>query len=216
MDFTVVIRTYNRAKYIPDLLQQLKAQIEVDQLNWEIIIIDNNSTDNTAEIVKSYQDNWDKSYPLKYFLETKQGGFYARKRAIKEAKANLIGFLDDDNLPALNWVKQAYLFAQEHPQAGAFGSKIIGEFEGEIPENIEEIAAFFPIITWPETFCFNTSKHKGLLPPGAGLVINKKAWLENVPEFLTLQGPVGDKLDRKNRASLLRVGAQCLLLYNIG
>jgi hypothetical protein len=40
-----------------------------------------------------------------------------------------VGFLDDDNIPAPNWVAAAYAFAQEHPAAGAYGSRIHGDFE---------------------------------------------------------------------------------------
>jgi len=97
LDFTVAIPTYNGESRLPELLERLRNQICTPYLTWEIIVIDNNSTDNTPKVVQAYQENWQCAYPLKYCLETKQGAAYARKRAVEEAKGQLIGFLDDDN-----------------------------------------------------------------------------------------------------------------------
>jgi glycosyltransferase involved in cell wall biosynthesis len=199
LNISVAIRIYNGEKRIGQLLQTLRSQIGVDNISWEIVIVDNNSTDNTANIIHQYQADWPKSYPINYYFETKQGAFFARKRAIKEAQGLLIGFLDDDNIPAPDWVASAYSFGQLHLQAGAYGSYISGDFEVEPPKNFERIAHFFPIIEREKLICFNVRPYNrlGLLPPGAGLVIRKKAWIENVPESLFLQGPIGDSLAAK-------------------
>ncbi len=65
-----------------------------------MIVVDNNSTDITAEIVESYQPNWPQSVPLRYAFAPKQGAAFARQRAVEKAKGEFIGFLDDDNLRA--------------------------------------------------------------------------------------------------------------------
>lgn len=142
-NFSVAIRTYNRAKYLPELLEKLRSQINTDNISWEIVIVDNNSTDNTANIIQQYQRDWKKNFPINYYFESKQGASFARQRAIKEAKAPLIGFLDDDNIPAPDWVASAYTFGQAYPQAGAYGSRIHGDFEVQPPENFERIAGFY-------------------------------------------------------------------------
>lgn len=196
-DFTVAIRTHNRGNYLAKLLERLRSQRDTENINWEIIIVDNNSTDKTANIIQEYQKTWIEKFSLKYFFEPQQGAFHARQRAIKEANSPLIGFLDDDNLPASDWVAKACLFAQAHPQAAAYGSQIHGIFEAPPPANFERIAGFLPIIERKETICFNTYNIKGVLPPGAGLVIYKQAWLDCVPQHLTLQGPVGQSLAAK-------------------
>ncbi|MCP2730928.1 hormogonium polysaccharide biosynthesis glycosyltransferase HpsE [Symplocastrum sp. BBK-W-15] len=199
VDFSVAIRTYNGEQRLPEVLDRLKTQVGVDNISWEIVIIDNNSTDNTAKIIEQYQSDWCNSYPLKYYFEPKQGASFARKRAIQEAQGFLIGFLDDDNVPTANWVASAYAFGKLHPQAGAYGSRIHGDFEVEPPQNFERIAHFLPIIEREELICFNSHPdgRLGLFPPGAGLVIRKEAWLENVPDSLILQGPIGDSLAAK-------------------
>jgi glycosyltransferase involved in cell wall biosynthesis len=199
VDFSVAIRTYNGEKCLPDLLEQLRSQINPENIVWEIVIVDNNSTDNTAKIIQEYQSNWTENCSINYYFESRQGASFARIRAMQEAKSPLVGFLDDDNIPALDWVASAYTFGQAYPQAGAYGSRIHGDFEVQPPENFERIAGFFPIIEREEKICFNHGLYDrlGLFPPGAGLVIRKSAWDKNVPECLQLQGPIGDSLAAK-------------------
>ncbi|AFZ27662.1 glycosyl transferase [Cylindrospermum stagnale PCC 7417] len=189
LDFTVVIPTYNGESRLPELLERLQNQLNTENLSWEIIVVDNNSSDNTAKVVQSYQENWQCSYPLKYCFESKQGAAYARKRAVAEAQGELIGFLDDDNYPISNWVAAAYSFAQEHSKAGAYGSQIHPDWEVEPPENFQRIAPFLAI-TERGNLPLLYEPHKKLLPPSAGLVVRKQAWLESVPNNSILTGRV--------------------------
>ena len=188
-DFTVAIPTYNGETRLPGLLEKLKNQINTENITWEIIIIDNNSNDSTAKIIRDYQARWQNNFPLKYFLETKQGAAYARQRAIDEANSEFIGFLDDDNYPISSWVEKAYLFGKNNPQVGAFASQVHPNWEIEPPENFQQLAPFLaitergnlPLIYKPE---------KKLLPPSAGLVVRRQAWLESVPEKPILTGRI--------------------------
>lgn len=188
-DFTVAICTYNGENRLTDVLNKLCSQVDVENLNWEIIIIDNNSQDNTAEVIKQYQTNWQQSYSLKYYFEPTQGLAYARKKAIQESQSPLIGFLDDDNLPNENWVANAYLFGKQHPQAGAYGGQIHGKFEVEPPPNFARIARFFALIEGQKTYSYNQkyqNNRQRMFPPGAGIVIRKQAWLESVADNFVL------------------------------
>ncbi|SKB12235.1 Glycosyl transferase family 2 [Planktothrix sp. PCC 11201] len=187
VDITIAIPTYNGATRLPAVLEKLRSQTGTEQINWEIIIVDNNSTDSTAELVKTYQDNWSDIVPLKCVLETEQGAAFARKRAIKESESLLIGFLDDDTLPALDWVEKAYEFAQNHPKAGAFGSQIHGVYEAETPTNFNRISSFFAITERGDSPHLYEPKMK-MLPPSAGLVVRCQVWLETVPEDTFLSG----------------------------
>ena len=199
LNFSVAIRTYNGEKYLPLLLEKLRSQVNTENISWEIVIVDNNSTDNTTRIIQEYQLDWPESYPIHYFFEPQQGACYARQRAMKEAKGSLVGFLDDDNLPSPDWVASAYVFGQTHPQAGAYNGLIHAIYQGQPPKNFKKIASCLAIIEWKETepFCFNLQKKGGLLPPGAGIVIRKEAWEENVPLNLKLKGPVSGSLNAK-------------------
>jgi len=187
--FTVAIPTYNGEFRLPGLLHRLENQVGTEGISWEIIVVDNNSQDHTAEFIRNLQANWQHSYPLRYFFEAEQGAAYARARAIAESQSELIGFLDDDNYPESNWVIAAYRFAQKYPCAGAYASQIHPHWEVEPPENFQRIAPYLAI-TERGNLPLLYQPSKKLLPPSAGLVMRKQAWIESVPERSILTGRV--------------------------
>lgn len=193
IDFTVVIPTYNSETRIGLVLEKLAQQVLTETITWEILVIDNNSTDNTAKAIKKYQENWQPKSKLKYFREEKQGAAFARQRGIQESNAPLIGFLDDDNIPESNWVQEAYNFAQNHLQAGAFGSLITGDFEIPPPPNFDRIKAFLALTNRGNQPLLYDPRSK-YLPPSAGLVVRKEAWLESVPDHCILGGRIDDNM----------------------
>ncbi|MGK7941963.1 MAG: hormogonium polysaccharide biosynthesis glycosyltransferase HpsE [Crocosphaera sp.] len=193
LDFTVTIVTYNGAKRLPDVLKKLSNQINTETISWEVLVVDNNSTDQIEEIIKSFQNKSSFPVPLRYTFEQKQGAGYARQKAIQEAQSDLIGFLDDDNLPMDNWVISAYQFAQNYPNAGAYGSQIHGEYEVNPPVNFERIKAFLAITErGNEPLLYNPKSR--FLPPSAGLVVRREAWLKTVPNNCVLTGRVKDNM----------------------
>jgi glycosyltransferase involved in cell wall biosynthesis len=204
VDLTVAIPTYNGARRLPEVLDRLRMACQDASLvmphspqtpqasynhrfKWEVMVVDNNSTDDTAKIVQAYQANWPVQCPLTYCFEPQQGAAFARRRAFIEAKGELVGFLDDDNIPEPDWVAAAYAFAREHPKAGAYGSRIRGEFEVTPPENFHRLTPFLAITErGSQPRCYEPQQR--VLPPSAGLVVRKLAWLESVPSQLVLSG----------------------------
>lgn len=193
LDFSVGICTYNGANRLPHVLNQLQQQINTDNIQWEIIVIDNNSTDNTAQIVQEFQANWPLSCTLKYFFEPKQGLAYARQSAVEQASGKFIAFLDDDNLPTVDWVASAYAFGCQHPQAGAYGGRIHAALEKNAPQDFKKLALFLALID-RGTNAHIYERRKGILPPAAGLVVQREVWLENVPNKLFLVGRVNKSM----------------------
>jgi glycosyltransferase involved in cell wall biosynthesis len=193
VDFTVAIPTYNGAERLPEILERLRSQIGVAHLDWEIIVVDNNSQDATARVVAEFQATWPQPSRLKYCLEPRQGAAFARMRAVEEAKSEWVGLLDDDNLPAPNWVAAAYAFGEAHPQAGAYASQIHGELDVEPPLNFERIAPFLGITErGSQPHLYEPDQLK--LPPAAGLVVRQSAWRAVVPQQPMLRGRVGKSL----------------------
>ena len=186
-DLTIAICTYNGAQRLPAVLDGLLQQTGTADVSWEVLVVDNHSTDETAAVVRRYQRQWPSTMPLRYCFEPNQGAAYARHRAIQSAHSELIGFLDDDNLPAHNWVAAAYRFAQRHPQVGAYGSQIQGKFDGPLPSDFNRIQSFFALTQRGET-PHPYRSWKKVLPPSAGLVVRRQAWLHHVPEQLMLTG----------------------------
>ena len=90
MMFSIVLPTFNRAKFIKNAINSVISQSFGD---WELIIVDDGSTDNTKEIVKSFNDP-----RIKYIYQKNSERSNARNRGIKESKANWICFLDSDDI----------------------------------------------------------------------------------------------------------------------
>ena len=193
VNFTIAIPTYNGGNSLHYLLDALLNQTGINNLNWEVIVADNNSTDNTAKVVSQYQSKWQSKWPrtsrLKYLLEPEQGAGFARNRAARAAKGELIGFLDDDVIPASTWIANAYRFGQDNPQAGIFSGQIHGKFAAPPPKNFQRIQGFLAVREHgPEPYPFDPDNLS--LPTGAAFVARRAAWVENVPDCPVFVGRV--------------------------
>lgn len=98
MKFSVIIPAYNEAQYIEPVIEVLKKQT-VPRKDFEIIVVDNNSGDNTAEIAK-------KAGADKVVKEIKQGTNMARQRGAEESRGEILVFLDADTLPPPDWLEK--------------------------------------------------------------------------------------------------------------
>ncbi|MBE9144577.1 hormogonium polysaccharide biosynthesis glycosyltransferase HpsE [Planktothrix mougeotii] len=192
IDFTVVIPTYNGAIRVPDVLEKLRSQKGTENITWEIIVVDNNSHDQTANIIQEIITSWDELFTLRYIFEKQQGIAFARQRGVEESQGELIGFLDDDNFPDENWVLQAYLFGQEHPKAGSYGGQIHANYQVEPPQNFKRVEHLLLAIRESGDQPFLFCPEQLQLPSGAGLVVGKKAWLDHVPSKLVNTGRGGN------------------------
>jgi GT2 family glycosyltransferase len=103
-------------------------------LEWEIIIVDNNSVDDTKKVVKEIQNSW--KIPI-YIEEKNQGISYARNRGIRHAKGKLIAFTDDDVIVDPNWIKNI-ITAFEENDAECVGGKILPIWEKTKPDWLSE------------------------------------------------------------------------------
>jgi glycosyltransferase involved in cell wall biosynthesis len=187
---TIAICTYNGAQRLPQVLDCLRSQVQTESISWEVIVVDNNSTDNTAATVDRYRETyWQQNVPLKYVFESHQGLAFARQRAIQEASGTWVAFLDDDNLPANNWVAAAYAFGAAHPHAGAYSGQIRGKFDSAPPSLSPLVASMLALQNDGERqrqFCPDRLN----LPPGAGLVVRRQAWQQSAPARPFLVGRV--------------------------
>ncbi len=126
---TVVICTYNRDKFIGAALECLARQTLTPSL-FEIVVVDNNSTDNTAFISK----NFITAHPelnARYVLETNRGLSFARNRGIEEAKAPIITFMDDDAEAVPGFLESILHFLKDHPTTAGIGGKVIPRYSEE-------------------------------------------------------------------------------------
>ena len=187
LDMVVVIPTYNGAQRLPEVLDALAQQGGVASLQWAVWVVDNNSTDHTAAVVRQYQQQWGDGLPLEYHQELRQGAGFARQYAIETAPATWVAFLDDDNIPDAGWLQAAWQFIQTHPGIGAVSSRIRGDFEAALPPGFEQITPYLAI-TERGNQPLRYSPRSRLVPPSAGLVVNREIWRQNVPNHCILNG----------------------------
>ena len=132
MILSIVICSYNRASYISGALDSLYHQ-SAGLDNFEAIIVDNNSTDNTAEVFKQ----WRSSHANGSFTcltETKQGASFARNTGAKGAKGQWLCFMDDDAIANSNYVENIIKHIKTKPEAIGFGGRIIPKYIPSEPE----------------------------------------------------------------------------------
>jgi glycosyltransferase involved in cell wall biosynthesis len=123
---SVVICTYNpRESYLNRTLAALYNQT-LPKTEWELIIVDNNSCGKISDkLDPSRYDN------IKVVIEKQVGIAHARIRGMKEAKSDLLLFVDDDNVLEEKYLEKALQIAYDFPQMGVFGGQLIPEFEAQ-------------------------------------------------------------------------------------
>ncbi|WP_139207666.1 glycosyltransferase [Bacillus sp. 71mf] len=131
LKLSLIVPTYNREKYLTKaLLSFLNQSLSPDK--YEILIIDNNSTDQTALTVRKIMESATVSW--KYLKEMKQGLHYVRNKGILEAKGDIVIFGDDDIIASSNWLENIMQEFEQHPQTGICGGKIKPLWQSQ-PEN---------------------------------------------------------------------------------
>ena len=128
MRFSVIIATYNRAEELVKTLESLK-KLESTK-PWEVIIVDNNSADNTRDVVLKAIDTF--PVPLHYLLEKEQGRSAALNAGIRAAKGEILAITDDDVRVDPLWLRNAEQ-AFERLQCDYVGGKALPIWSGKIP-----------------------------------------------------------------------------------
>lgn len=131
-DISIIVPTYNRSDYLQDTLHSL-LYTSAEANSYEILVIDNNSTDDTPEVVnkviKLHSD-----IHIRYIKESKQGLSHARNRGIEEAAAEVLLFLDDDIRTESSFIGAWLSFFKRYPHASGGGGKIQVQFDDPRPE----------------------------------------------------------------------------------
>ena len=120
MDVTVAICTWNRAKLLDATLAQMCKLRIPSGITWELLVVDNNCTDDTPAVVERYADR----LPVRRLDEKNQGMSYARNCAQRAAAADLLLWTDDDVLVDEDWLAAYVRAAARWPNAGYFGGLI--------------------------------------------------------------------------------------------
>jgi glycosyltransferase involved in cell wall biosynthesis len=137
MDVSVIICTWNRAPILDRVLAQM-AKLEVPaSLAWEMIVVNNNSQDETESVIAKHAAH----LPLRGLMEPRQGKSFAANRGANAARGKLLIWADDDIFVRPDWITQYVGAASRFPEAAFFGGPIEVMFEAEPPRWIARYLA---------------------------------------------------------------------------
>ncbi len=131
IEISAIISTYNRAQFLDGLFSSVLEQ-SIDKNRYEIVIVNNNCTDNTEEICHKFIH----SHPeikINYCIEKQQGLSYGRNRGIEESVGSIVTFLDDDAIIAPDFFETTLSFFSQHPEVNAIGGKILLKYMDKKP-----------------------------------------------------------------------------------
>jgi len=171
---SVVVCCYNSVGRIKPTLEHLLNQKISSTILWEIIIVDNNSTDNTASFCKELLEGSKIAYSI--VLEKRQGLSFARKTGYDTAQYNLLLFVDDDNWLADNYIQTTYSIMNEYSDIAILGGKGSPVFSEStiVPEWFQAFQQSYAVGAQSD----NTSIDLQYVPLvyGAGFIIRKAYW----------------------------------------
>jgi glycosyltransferase involved in cell wall biosynthesis len=133
-EISIVICTYNRAALLRQCVDGIVDQ-SIGPERFELVVVDNNSTDNTASVISSFSDH---VRNLKYVFEEVQGLSRARNRALEEASAPVVIFVDDDAIPYPDWAERFIEAFERFPDAAVIGGECEPLFESARPPWLDD------------------------------------------------------------------------------
>lgn len=119
---SVVLCTYDRASTLKGTLESLRRLSVPAQLAWELVLVDNNSSDDTARVVARHREL--AASDVRYVFEPEQGHSRARNRGIREARGSILAFTDDDVTVEPHWLEQIHETYERFDCLGV-GGKIV-------------------------------------------------------------------------------------------
>ncbi|MBV8358460.1 MAG: glycosyltransferase family 2 protein [Deltaproteobacteria bacterium] len=167
---SVVICSHNGEKVLPATLAHLKNQHCIKGLKWEVLLIDNASSDNTALVARQCWSD-DGPAPMRVVREPQLGLCHARRRGFDEAQYEVVSFIDDDNWVAPTWVATASRCMSTDLQLGAMGSANTAVTEVSFPEWFSRYCAYYAAWDYPRSATIAT-----WFLIGAGMTVRKKTW----------------------------------------
>jgi glycosyltransferase involved in cell wall biosynthesis len=165
---SVIICTHNPLEaYLNRVLTALAEQT-FPNAHWELLLIDNASNESVGE---RYNISWHPNG--RHIREAELGLTSARLRGITEAKAELLIFVDDDNVLASDYLECAYKISNTFPFLGAWGGQALAEYEIEPPEWLPPISWRLGVRSLSGDTWSNDPEHWIARPFGAGLCVRR-------------------------------------------
>ena len=193
---SVLICTFNRARQLRETLSALQSMVPPADCAVEILVVDNNSTDNTTAVIGESATNG--AYPVVSLRETRQGKSFALNRGLAHAQGDIIALTDDDVLPAPDWLHRIVEAFRPREVSFVFGKVL--PLWGAVPPP-ELLTSPAQAIWGPLAICdygdapveYLADKFDQRLPIGANLAFSRQA-LSAIGGWRTDLGKVNNTL----------------------
>lgn len=125
-DITVLLSTYNRSRDLAGALESIAKSEIPDSVRWEILVVDNNSSDDTPKIVEQFGERYPARF--RYQFEPRPGKSYALNTGIESARGEVLAFVDDDVTVEPAWLQELTAeLLRDQGWAGAGGRTLPAE-----------------------------------------------------------------------------------------
>ena len=171
---SVIVCCYNSSKRLPNTLAHLANQKVPGTISWEILIVDNSSTDNTRQVIDELRTHFDLKCPVDVIVASEPGLSNARRKGLEKSRFEYIIFCDDDNWLSPNYVCEAFKILNENVLCGIVGSKILPEFESEKPHWFDEYQMYYSV--GERYHCSGDITEVVGTVLGAGMITRKSIW----------------------------------------
>ncbi|MEQ1948437.1 MAG: glycosyltransferase [Bryobacteraceae bacterium] len=174
---SVIICCHNSAARLPSTLGHVQAQVGTEGIPWEVIVVDNASTDDTSEVARRV---WGTGRsPLLVVKEPRSGLSHARLRGFQESSYEFLSLIDDDNWVAPHWVARTYQIMAKRYDVGACGGHGSAVFDGAVPPAwFEQFSSAYAVGPQGESQGWVNPNRSFLY--GAGLTIRRSAFADLV------------------------------------
>jgi glycosyltransferase involved in cell wall biosynthesis len=205
---SIIVCTYNRGDSLRKTLQSISASQFTSELAWELLVVDNRSTDHTRDVCRAFSE----TLPIKYLYEPQQGKSYALNHGIAAAHGDLVAFTDDDVDVDPYWLSELCAGAERTHQADFWGGPVYPKWEVPPPAWLAEhslgmlgsISVHYERAPGADRIC-----EDDVLFVGANLMVRKKVFEQNF-RFREDIGPNAQNASRQEDTlfveSLLQAG----------
>ncbi len=176
-----------------ECVESLLNQRTDGEFTFEVVVVDNRSTDNTAEVIAKLQET--SPVPLRYILETTPGQVHARHRGFDEAKGEWFANFDDDEVAEPEWVLAMLRLAREkniRSVGGLLWLRLPPDCDRKLHPRVRRILG--ESVTWPEPRPY--TRRQG---PGSGTQLIHRSVLEEVGRYDVSQSLRGYDTDLYRR-----------------
>lgn len=192
IDISVTVCTYNRADMLRETLTSLITQHTGGDFTYEIVIVDNASTDHTPDVVQELAAS--SPVRVRYLKETRQGRVYARNRGIAEAEGEWLAFFDDDQVADYDWLAELITLAKKGARVvgGAVLLRLPEECKRDLPWACQRLLG--ASVGWPDVRPY--TRQEG---PGAGNLLIHRSVFEEIGVYDESYNLRGEDMDLYRR-----------------